>query len=97
MAFEKSLAPKRTRSRILKKGSFSRARAPSQAPPRAPPQPATSTNFEANFCNEGDKAKFECSYAKRKIQEIRTIKIADFVEAKFKYLECLRSLGGCPT
>ena len=49
----------------------------------ASPPPIT---FDDNFYTHEERIRYERFYAKRKIQDIHTIKMADFVEAKFKYL-----------
>ena len=40
-----------------------------------------------------DKVEFECFNAKWKVKEIRIIKMANFVEEKFKYLTHLEKFG----
>ena len=45
-------------------------------------------SFDANFRNAEDKKKFEWFYAKQKIKQIWIINMADFINAKFKYLIC---------
>ena len=81
--------PKWMRFGFLKPGESSQAR----VAPSAPPQALTLANFEANFCSEEEKAKFEHSYAKYKIRDIHTIKMVDFVEVKFKYLARFEEFG----
>ena len=57
------------------------------------PQAQALATFEAYFCSEEEQAKFEFSYAKCKIGDIHTVKMADFVKAKFKYLAHFKQFG----
>ena len=96
MSSRRPPASKRKNFELLKLGKWSQARLPPHAPLQAPPQAPTTTNFKATFHNEEEKAKFECSYAKREIQDICTIKMVDFVEAKFKYWSRFKEFGWMP-
>ena len=52
-----------------------------------------SDQFWGNFRSQEEQAKFEWSYAKCKIRDICTIKMTDFVKAKFKYLVRFKEFG----
>ena len=54
---------------------------------RARPMPPPPTmGFDANFRNEVDKERLEWIHVEKKVKQIRTIKLADFVDARFIYL-----------
>ena len=93
-------SPKGIRSRLLIQGNSFRPREPPRTPPRAPPQELEqvlhSATFNSNFHTYEEWARYECFYAKRKIREIRTIKMTDFTKAKFKYLTTFEKFGSMP-
>ena len=82
--------PKQMRFKYLKWGGSSRAMEPPHmllhVPQSTPQQALPSTTFEAIFRTIEEWARYERSFTRSKIWEICMIKIADFVEAKFKYL-----------
>ena len=59
-------------------------------------QAPASTTFKANFCTVEEQARYKRSIMKRKIKYIHTIKMANFFEAKFKYLGTFEEFGWMP-
>ena len=62
-------------------------------PPHTRQQALPLAIFDDNFRNNEERAKYKRSYVKRKIWDIRTIKMIDFKKAKFKYLTRFEKFG----
>ena len=69
---------------------------PTRVPPQKPKQAPLSSTFDFNFRTYEEQARYNHSYAKHKIRKICIIKMANFVEAKFKYLATFEEFGWMP-
>ena len=88
--------PKWSRSGLLIWRDSSRAHVPPHVPQLAPQQAPPPATFNDNFRSNEERTRYERLFAKCKIKDICTIKMEDFIEAKFQYLVTSERFGWMP-